>query len=326
MSHLHYNTQQQPCQEGQPVFLLDTDERGRVKPWHIYKLDNAYISCAYEAVNMNKAERLAACADTLLFRRTDSGKLRLASAHFCRVRLCPICAWRRSLKTHAHMRKILNAAPDNLSYIMVTLTLRNCTGDDLSATLDTLISGYKRLVKRSRLQSWVGWYRGVEVTHNIANDTYHPHIHALVAVSKRYYKTKDYIKQSELASLWRDVCHLDYDPVVDIRKVYARRSGADSIISAVCEVAKYATKAGDIINFEDWDMTCDTVRILDKALDRRRFVAFGGLFKRLHAQLNLDDEDDGDLVHLDSEDAETDKNSEQLLFLWHTGYNRYIKS
>lgn len=274
---------------------------------------------------MHKAERLAACADTLTFRRTDSGKLRLASAHFCRVRLCPICAWRRSLKTHAHMRKILDAAPDNLAYIMVTLTLRNCDGSALKSSIDCLLGGFRRLVLLKRCKSWVGWYRGVEVTHNTKNDTYHPHIHALVAVNKRYFKTSDYIKQAELAELWRAAARLDYEPIVDIRRIYPRTSGADSIISAVCEVAKYATKAGDIINFDDWDMTCDTVKILDKALERRRFVAFGGVFKQLHAQLNLDDVEEGDLVHLDSEDTDTN-DSEKLLFLWHTGYNRYVKS
>lgn len=328
MSQADYNTSRRKSQE-KPTYLVDKDERGRVRPWHLYKLSNAYISLAYEQVNMNKSERLTHCAETLLFCRSESGKLRLKTANFCRVRLCPLCAWRRSLKTQAHMHKILTAAePQRLKYMMITLTLRNCSGYDLSKTLDVLISGFKKLTQRARTKSWVGWYRGVEITHNTDNDTYHPHIHALVAVKPSYFKSADYIKQAELTELWRSCCSVDYTPIVDVRKVYTKE-GVDSgigIIKAVAEVAKYTTKSGDIINYDDWDMTVDTVSILDNALDKRRLVAFGGLFKQLHKELNLDDVEDGDLLHIDDTDTEDCERQDELIFFWHSGYNRYVKA
>lgn len=331
--HTHYITEQLPCQGENVEILHDRSASGRERPWHVRKLENQYISAAYEEIDRKKAGRLMACADALLFTHKDGGGLKLKHANFCRVRLCPICAWRRSLKTQAHMNKILAAAePQRLEYLLVTLTLRNCTPDKLGSTLDTLIGGFKNLVKRRRYsQGWIGWYRGVEVTHNVLQDTYHPHIHALVAVKPSYFRGQKYISQKDLAQDWREVCKItDYTPVVDIRKV-KRWSGGQArtrtdIIKAVNEVAKYTTKSSDIIDFDDWDMTVDTVRILDQAFDKRRFIAYGGLFKELHKQLNLDDTEDGDLVHVDDQDGDgSSKPDDELLYFWHTGYSRYVR-
>lgn len=329
--HSHYNTQAATCQVEQPEILRDISPSGKERPWHVRKLENQYISAAYEEVNKSKAVRLSECANALLFQRSESGALKLRNANFCRVRLCPICAWRRSLKTQSHMNKILIAAePQQLEYILITLTLRNCSGEALSSTLDKLIGGFKNLTKRKRYKNaWVGWYRGVEVTHNIQTDTYHPHIHALVAVKKTYFSGKSYIKQKDLAQDWREVCGIeDYTPIVDIRRIKRYNGGQAhsrfDIIKAVNEVAKYTTKSSDIINFDDWDFTISTVRLLDAAFDKRRFIAFGGLFKELHKQLNLDDTEDGDLIHVD-ESEDSAKSADELLFFWHTGYCRYVR-
>lgn len=313
-----------PLQKSQGEFevLKDKDERGKERPWHVRKLENQYISAAYAEFNEGKAARVGGCAEALFFTRcSDNGRLKLKQAAFCRVRLCPVCAWRRSLKTHAHMSKILEAAkPQGLSYMMVTLTLRNCSGKELTATLDKLLGGFKNLTKRKAVAAaWRGWYRGVEVTHNLKNDTFHPHIHALVAVNKSYFTSAAYIKQAELAQMWRECCKLDYDPVIDIRKCYKQT------VNAVSEVAKYTTKTSDIVCFDDWDFTVSTLQLLDAAFDKRRFIAYGGLFKELHKQLNLDDTEDGDLINIgDGDDDQTDSAAEWL-YWWHTGYARYIR-
>ena len=160
-------------------------------------------------------------------------------------------------------------------------------------------------------------------------DTYHPHIHALVAVKPSYFKKSGYISQSQLAEDWAAVCGLDYTPVVDIRKV-RRYNGKGAttrmdIIKAVNEVAKYTTKSSDIICFDDWDFTVQTLRVLDGAFDRRRFIAYTGLFKELHKQLNLDDTEDGDLLHVDGHDDDGNQSEDELIYWWHTGYCRYMR-
>lgn len=94
---------------------------------------------------------------------------------------------------------------------------------------------------------------------------------------------------------------------------------------AVSEVAKYTTKTADIVDFDDWDLTVQTLQVLDKAFDRRRFIAYGGEFKRLHKALNLDDTEDGDLTDIGESEDKTAENAPELLFFWHTGYARYVK-
>lgn len=300
--------------------LHDVDERGRERPWHVYKLQAGYISAAYADIDGGKARRVADCAAGLLFGRDEHGRLRLQQAQFCRVRLCPICVWRRSLKAHAHMMRVLAAAePLGLSYQMVTLTVRNCRAADLSATLDSLCRGLHNLTKRAAIRrAWAGWYRGIEVTHNMADDTYHPHIHILVAVRRSYYHSAAYVSQRTLTALWRECCGLDYDPVVDMRRCY------NDSVHVVSEIAKYSTKYSDIVCYDDWDITVDTLRVLDAALAKRRLAAYGGVLKQLHAALNLDDVDDGDLVNIGDSDDER-CNSAQYMYWWHTGYARYLK-
>ncbi|MDI6578281.1 protein rep, partial [Bacillus subtilis] len=78
-----------------------------------------------------KAEKLISSAEYLSFKRDpETGKLKLYQAHFCKERLCPMCAWRRSLKIAYHNKLILEEA--NLQYgcgwIFLTLTVRNVKG------------------------------------------------------------------------------------------------------------------------------------------------------------------------------------------------------
>ena len=82
------------------------------------------------------------------------------------------------------------------------------------------------------------------------------------------------------------------------------------------------TKAADFIIPDDWDLTVCTVKILDKAMDKRRFAAFGGDLKKIHHALNLGDPEDGDLVHIDDE-SKAEKEGNEIIFHWYTGYRQY---
>ena len=94
------------------------------------------------------------------------------------------------------------------------------------------------------------------------------------------------------------------------------------IISAVCEVAKYTVKSGDYVLPWDWDMSCKSVEVLDKALANRRLVAYGGIMKDWHKKLNLDDEIDGNLI----EDSETPNGEviREVCAFWNVGYQQYL--
>lgn len=242
--------------------------------------------------------------------------MKLHDARFCRVRLCPICQWRRSLKTFAQMSKVLDIAKaDGYQFIFLTLTLRNCTADALSDELTHILLSFNRLMKYKDVQKAVkGYYRGCEVTHNIRTDEYHPHLHVVLAVRPSYFNGQTYISHDKWVALWQRALQVEYTPVVDIRKC---RGGA----KAIAEACKYAVKPSDILNFDDWDMTVDTLRVLDKALENRRFVGLGGILKEIHKKLHLDDMEEGDLVHVESQSTD-EATPEEIIYFWN-GYSQY---
>lgn len=300
--------------------LVDVAENGKVRPWKEKKEGNSLLAVAYDSIDGRKAQRLRACATAVSFAVGKSGKKTLRCANFCRVRLCPMCAWRRTMKIYSHTRKIVDelSRDGEYRYIFVTLTVKNCLPESLNDTVDGMMAGFKRLTEYADFSAAVkGWYRGLEITHNVANNTYHPHFHLLCVVKKSYFKGHAYLSQERWVQMWRKAARLDYDPVCDVRCVKGDTA------AAVAEVAKYAVKDADYILPEDWDLTEETVRLLDKVLAKRRLVAYGGVMKDMHRQLNLDDEIDGDLVHVDEESV-AEENEAVLTYYWHVGYRQYF--
>ena len=248
--------------------------------------------------------------------------MKLHKANFCRVRLCPICQWRRSLKTFAQMNKVISVAEKDYSFIHLVLTVPNCSGDNLSKTLDKMFKAFSnKFAKYARFKKAVkGYYRGMEVTHNLEADTYHPHFHCLLAVNKSYFTSRDYIKRAEWLELWRKAMGDKTITQVHVSKI------KNGTAKAIAEVAKYTCKPSDIICYDDWDLTVDTVKVLDKSLNKRRFIGLGGVLRDIHKALNLDDIEDGDLTHIEADESELSNDEKNIIsFYWHTGYNQYVK-
>lgn len=315
-------------------------------------MGNHLLSLAYEDVNPRKAARLRECAAWVQFEVQPDASKRLKKANFCRVRLCPMCAWRRSLKIYSHVRRIMDGMETerDYRYIFLTLTVRTCQGADLQNTIDGMMAAWNRLSGYSLVRRAVkGWYRGLEITHDTeplisrkryrtnpkyyksmglnvgdANpnyDLYHPHFHCVLAVNPSYFTGKEYLSHENWVELWRKSMRLDYDPVADVRRV------SGNTAKDVAEVAKYAVKDGDYIVPDDWDLTVETVRLLDRVLENRRLVAYGGKFKEWHKRLNLDDEMDGDLIHVeDEEEADAKEKPEIVTYVWNVGYNQYLRA
>lgn len=296
--------------------LADKSATGKTRNWALHKLHSGYISLAYEEIDPKKSERMKNCAQWLSFFRKEDGTMKLHDARFCRVRLCPVCQWRRSLKTFAQMSQVLDLAKgQGYQFIFLTLTMQNCKSDELSEELTHILLSFNRLMKYKDVQKAVkGFYRGCEVTHNVQTDEYHPHIHAILAVNGSYFGGSYYLSQARWTELWQRALQVSYTPIVDVRKC---KGGS----KAIAEACKYAVKPSDILNMDDWDMTVDTLRTLDKALEKRRFVGLGGILKDLHKQLHLDDPEDGDLVHIEGEGTDQ-PTEEEVVFFWN-GYSQY---
>jgi len=309
-----------PAQVGvdRPRYLADYSPQD--KPWDVHRsqaqtVEGVYRGTAYDVL----AGRLRDCSCFLGFAwvADDAGelRLRLRTARFCRVRHCPVCQWRRSLMWQARFLQALpsiEAAHPKAHWLFLTLTLKNCAITDLRQTLCNMNQAWQRLIKRPEFAHNVqGWIRTTEVTRG-RNDSAHPHFHCLLMVRSSYF-SKHYVTQSRWTDLWRECARLDYKPIVDIRRVRARRGapGETPLRRALAETLKYAVKPSDMHG--EWLIE------LTRQVHKLRFLSAGGVLKSILKEF---EESEQDLL-LNGEDGEGADPA--LFFDWRREIRRYVE-
>lgn len=308
------------AEEEQP-YLSDLSERD--KPWDGHRANAVTVESHYaESVEpefQRYAQRVHDCSKSLEFalrtEETGDQHFKLSSTRFCRVRLCPVCQWRRSLMWRGRFIKALpkiQAAYPSHRYIFITLTVENCDIRDLRVVVSMMNRGFAKLVKR---KDWpgVGWVRSLEVTRNPKTNEAHPHFHALVMVKAGYFDGTRYIKQSRWRELWQSVLKLDYLPVVNVKAVKPKKgSSDDSPIVGVLETLKYSVKEPDLIADPEW------LQELTKQLHKTRSVAVGGVFKEF-----LKEDEPEDLINVDDLPEGEETGEPSLCFRWREDVRRY---
>lgn len=230
MSRVYTNTDTK--QNAELLCDIKKYDNGREKeqPWRPKKVRTLVLADCFAALGEEKrAERIRYCGTNLQFRQNiASGKKRLTAANFCKERLCPMCGWRRSIKMYNQVSRIMDWCDEqraDLLPIFLTLTVRNCSGEELGATLDSLFSAWKKLMQRRNIKRQiVGWFRALEVTYSEKERNWHPHFHVILLVEKSYFSksNSEYLRTSDWVKAWRESLQIDYDPVCD-----ARRAGKD---------------------------------------------------------------------------------------------------
>lgn len=260
-----------------------------------------------------RSKRVHFCAHELGFGHSE-GAYKLHDADFCRERLCPMCAARRTRKTFAQVYQITSKLRDDgVQFLFLTLTVPNCTGAALKATIDRLQKAFHKFVNYKRFKgSVLGFFRALEITRNNRSrskfyGTFHPHFHVILAVPADYFTSSSYIQRDDFLKMWRKAYKDDSITQVDVRKVKnVSGDGIDDLAKACAEVAKYTVKSKDYIFRNDDDLTDEVVSVLMGALKGRRLTAFGGCFAVVRDLLGLDDNEDGDLVHTETETKSAD--------------------
>lgn len=300
--------------------LEDKTSVGRDRGWHEKKkmaveIGGIYNRLANKHVSRTKiyrkrAENLCSCGNDLIFKSCPNGHEKyLYGAFFCKVRLCPLCSWRRALKHGHQAKRVLHELVElypNQQFIMLTLTVKNCDGTNLKNTINTLLKAWKKMSERKFFKQAVrGWFRALEVTYNLKREDFHPHIHVIAAVNPSYFKA-DYVKQARWVDEWQSALQVDYKPVVDIRKAGEKKKGEilapKERAKMVAEASKYTVKATDILigspNTQEY-----VLRHLDDALARRKLVAYGGELLEIFKRLKYEEVDETtDLTNIDEEE------------------------
>lgn len=300
-------------------------------PWRERKLKTFRLARLYEVAGWPEyAARAATCSTWLQYLAMEDGSRTLSAANFCKLRLCPLCIARRAKQSAYQLSQVMDkveADHPGTMYLFLTLTVRNCPGDQLGDTLGQLTKAWDRLMKhRQVVKSIKGWFRAVEITRSGKDGTYHPHIHAILAVEPSYFgrKSGEYITHAEWLRRWKLALRVDYSPSVRIQTAKARGEMCAGRAAAV-EAAKYATKDSDYIDPQlPEDVAADIVDTYTRALRRRRLTAFGGWMKEAAAALGAADLEDGDLVHIDQDTIRADVADLIEDYGWHFGAGDYV--
>ena len=311
--------------------ILKDTKNGKDNNWKERKKSTLDLAASYKRIGSNKYYRVLDCSTFLEFRLTTVNDLKLTNANFCKVRLCPMCSWRRSLKIFGQVSKVMDYVEENYNYryIFLTLTVKNCYGEDLRDTLDLMTKAFNGMTRRKAFKQAIkGYFRSLEITYNNKENTYHPHFHMILAVDNSYFtQSRIYLSQENWTSLWQSCLKVDYTPIVDVRRIKADDN--QGFGKAVAETAKYTVKADDFLirdkkgNIKE-NLTDEVVETLDYALHRKRLTSFGFIFKEVHRKLNLDNAEDGDLTNTDNEELREDLTDVILKYQWNIGIKNYV--
>lgn len=275
------------------------------------KENSILLSESYSRLGLDKrAHRVSECGGYLLFgheidNEIVSPKGKLCKSNFCRDRFCSVCSWRRSYKLYGQVSQIMDYLGNDYLYILLTFTAPNVSYDELSCTITRFLKSFLKLIDYKKVKSILkGFFRALEITRNPVTGLYHPHIHSVFAVPKRYLKDY-YITHDEWLEMWRKAYGDDSITQVDVR-VLKDKYSADKLLSqqnlasAVAEVSKYAVKSSDYIISGNEELTDKILSELSDALYKRRLVSFGGCFKEAFQALKMEDveSDNVDLVHI----------------------------
>lgn len=323
---------------GTGEILQDFSSTGKERPWKLHKQENLQLVKIYKTarernINLITDSRLfdlEHCADTLLFAENAEGKKKLKSANFCRLRLCPMCQWRRSLKMFGQVQTITDKILErdkSTRFLFATFTVKNVDAENLETCINILNNKFLYLVSKNKTfapakklkQNLLGYLKAVEVTYNTKDKTYHPHLHVIFAVKSTFFKNKqNYMTKKEWIELWQKALNVDYKPQTDIRAIKTNTG------KAVAEVAKYPVKTAPILSLND-DEAVEVLKTLTLSLNKKRFVSYGGIFKTIKQELKLQDvETDKDLVNTDIEQQERFNAVTAVLFRYNFKFGCYI--
>lgn len=224
-----------------------------------------------------------------------------------------MCAMRRAYRDALKISTVMSWIVDEWKkdFIFLTLTVPNVTAAELPATISEMNKAWHKLVRRRAIADHVdnGFIRKLEVTYdgepvitrdmwegagkhngkpraayytrkgyNIGDanpnyNTYHPHFHAVIAVNKSYFKSRDYISHAKWLKMWQESMRNPLITQVDVRRIKRHEDAAEMAGGFdVREFAKYAAKDSDyLVDKQVFDT-------FYRALKGRQAQTFSGLF------------------------------------------------
>lgn len=283
--------------------------------WLSKVLEKKGFTAYSERMNM-RGENLLNCMDVWLWDAYKSNKvLDLKKVNRCKnTRFCPNCRVFELSKFFHHFGKIYSKhIRDRYNPFLLTLTIPNIKGEELSETITKLYNSFNRFFKafnqeigqgkkgyKDRLMTFDGGLRVLEITYNSENNTFHPHLHCLMLseeydkelFDKKYcgeysYKRKSYNMYSELDLHLQKIWYMCYNKIRLTKKNYDNLTEKYLVDikelneGGIYEVIKYTFKDTDVQNNY-------VFKTLVMALENRRIRQGFGVLKGLKCE-NIED-------------------------------------
>lgn len=265
------------------------------------------------------SEMVLGCGSYLKFSHqehieTKDTRERLKDADFCKFRFCPMCSWRRNININRELLVALSQIEryKRVSYLFLTLTVRNPSTEDLKATVKQMNQSFKRMSEtKAYKKSIIGHFKALEIVGDKTLDgEVHPHFHILMIVNSSYFTSRYYLSQARWTEMWKKALRVEYTPVVDIRKVKAKNNQLSALQSAIYETVKYSVKHTELTSKSDEDF-----RNIIEQTHRMRFFSTGGILKRAINFVKCDD----DLINLNEEQEASWVEIGEFLYKWEAG-------
>lgn len=316
--------------------------------WDEHKKQSETLSNLYNNSGKNHlyryGERTKTCSEFLTYaNRLDfnTGELtkKLVNAQFCRVRLCPVCMWRRSLMWQARFYEAIPALRNKYPryrFLFLTLTVKNCAVSDLSKTLKLMNDSFRKMLKYKSFGFIEGWLKTTEITRNSKTGEAHPHFHILIMTKPNYfYKTNNqYLSADNYMLLWQKALKVDYLPVIDIRTVknkYRSKKNLNEnletptkldkldLTGAIQETLKYSVKMSELFSDPAF------LYVLTDEISHKRFISSGGLLKNiLQSEQEISPDELLNDEQLDAIEQE-ENNDGALVFKYSRDFYKYKK-
>lgn len=310
----------------------DKTENGKVRPWRERKIENVRYAEYLAILEFKRAHDVRGCGEVLRFRKIGE-HLKLYQTWFCHKRLCPLCNWRKSMKNSSQLKQIIAEAvarEPKGRFLFLTLTVKNAhSAEELKVSLRALTKAFNKLTRYKKVtKNLLGYLRSTEITVNEQDGSYNQHLHVLLFVKSSYFvgNNVNYIKQAEWAKLWQKALKVDYEPMVHVQAVKPnKRQGSNSLQASAEETAKYEVKSADYMTADD-EQNLAVIKDLEYALAGTRQISYGGLFKQIKQDLQLEDVENGDLVHVGDEDytKEQMEAAEEVVAKWDFNKQNYF--
>lgn len=147
-------------------------------------------------VYMNKSKNVDLCCrywDTDYYKFQNVKDIK--RVNLCRDKFCFNCQSMLAIKRQGKFAPILNQLREKYKVCHIVFTVPNCLGENLKKTLNQMYSKFPNMMKYFKCQNKVkgvnfaqygygGAVRGLEVTYNDSEKTFHPHFHCMVLLDE----------------------------------------------------------------------------------------------------------------------------------------------